>query len=298
MPVNSPPFEDVVPANSLVIPRGAYAWLKSQVTLNGTTVTPPDSGSFLVPGLVKVYDPDGVLITSTWATNALDPDDPEDVYDASHPTYRGSLASPPNIGLFHDGLGNLAFKIKVPTNAELTYLSSTRRHKVRWEGFLKNGGAILAIEETFVISEPGTITFGNMLVTPKMVRRGIVTRLTDEEIGDLCLEAGQWVRARLRDCRLTPADIEPVTDERILSGLVYWARLLVFTRDASAGFRVAKAQEGTKRVEFAGNSKGDRDDLERLAKEEMASFCREFGRGRDRISMGVVSRDLPGEGCC
>jgi hypothetical protein len=298
MPVNNPPFVDDIPTNGLVAPRGSYVWLKSQVTLGGSTTTPPDASSFLVPQLVQILDPDNNDVTAQWVTVVIDPADATDVYDGSHATYVGDEADPDNIGLFHDGLGNLALKVKVPTNAELTYQSSTRRHKVRWSGLTKNGGAIIAVEETFVVSEAGVVTFGSMLITPAMVTAGMVTVMTPEQIGGLVQEASMWVRGRLKDCKADLERAQTTFDERIQTGMILYSRALVFDRDASAGYKVGKAQEGTKRIERAGQSDDTPEGLRLRAKEELSGYCKEYGRrGRPRI--GVVRRDLPGStGCC
>lgn len=80
------PFTDTEGQNSVLIPRGAYAWLKIALK-QGSAVVAPDADAFERNDIFAIYDPDDNPITRGVAT--ADPDDPQDTYTSASATYVG-----------------------------------------------------------------------------------------------------------------------------------------------------------------------------------------------------------------
>jgi hypothetical protein len=282
--VVSNPFSDTTPANSAVFSRGQVDFLKTTLKRGNNVLVPPDADWHSQPQAVKVTSPDGADVTSSWLTLDLDPDDPTDNYNATHGAYTGTF------GLFHDGQGRLAAKIKVPSTAEVTVYSPDRKWTVTWK--VKKDGFFVEYSETFDVGEAGVLVFNADIITVSEVKRGIVTKLTDADVKELITEASDHVRGILREWDIDPdRDVRTLT-ETLRESVTLYARSLVFDMDASAGRKISMVQEGSKKVGLAGNSSRDAENLRTRSNEALTLFVKRHSRlKRPRLRVTRQARD-------
>lgn len=203
-------------------------------------------------------------VTSQWVTNAIDPagiDGVPDTYGAAHSTYVGGQASPANVGAFYNGTSRLAWKFKVPTNAE-NVIGTSRRYKFKWKVLMETTPSqiFLEDEETFQVGPIGTVSFGALTVTIAEVEAGITTSLTDAQIQLLITEATNYVYGRLEQAGLEPDQFTSLP-RLIRNAIVLMTRYLIFQLDASSYKKTSMLQEGDTRISFTGNSQKDADAL-------------------------------------
>lgn len=293
----TPPFSDSEPANTLILERGAYYFLKVAVKRGGALM-PLHADSWLLTDLAVIKDPDGADVTAAWVTNAIDPagvvsgaSTVSDTYDANHATYKGDLATPDNIGLFSDDLGHVALKILVPSDAEDTYLNSARSYSITWKGKLSDGaGGTVEIgpsTETFDVAPPGTFLFAGESITAAEVTKGISTSMDVDQIADIVSQvANDWftggVIARAAGTLTVPLTYIGPNGRR---AIILKARSEIFTFDHTAGVVIKKIREGPDQIEYG----AVRDTLiakwDKEAQDARNDYYREvLGRGKPFIS--------------
>lgn len=299
MVLNAPESSDSIAKNSLVIPAGGFAFLKIALTdgVNGPLTTLDTDWASLGSGLFAITDPDGAPVS--WTTNALDPSDPADDYDAIRSSYVGDQVAPEAVGLHATLSGGLpvrlALKILVPSGAEQTSSNSNRKYKVVWN-LKKNGNPVVA-EEFFNVGPSGIPTFSDTSITWAEVVVGINSSITDTDQQDAIVsEASEYVKAVLEDCGLCPDDALPDKNRAVRQAMLLYARHLVAFYDASAGKSLKSIKEGAEQLVFAGSdSKTSIHSLQERADAILDKFCKRSAPGR-RASFGLVSRRP--SGCC
>lgn len=283
MVVNKPPFTDNRAKNTLVIPKGSYAWLKVKLRV-GVTVSAPDADAFTFDDVVEVTDPDAVNLSAAWGTNVLDPDDPSDIYDENHSTYVGDLATPNQAGLFHDGGGSIALKVLVPNSAEETTDNNSRQYTVTWR--IKKNGVFVVGSETFNVGDAGVFVFSQELVTVAQVEAGIFTNLSDPEIQDIIIEASEWADGMLEACGI---DVDSFTElpKLVKTAIILYARSLILDYDASAGLRAEMKKEGSRTVKYATQTTRDIETFRTRAMEAIEHYCRNHSPKR-RVRLDIA----------
>lgn len=164
------------------------------------------------------------------------------------------------VGLFADGLGHVARKIKAPVDAEITLGNSNGREwTVRWA--IRRFGEIVGAandewEEAFHVRDVGTLIFSTEFVSAADVKVGITTSLADLDILDIIQEAEDAVGALLEECFIDPDSFTEVP-RAVRVATVLWARGIVRQRDATAFKHVSQFREGSIAYGFAGVSTRD-----------------------------------------
>jgi hypothetical protein len=199
----------------------------------------------------------------------------------------------PNIGLFHNGGGRMAQKIKAPDDAEVTTSSTTRLWKVTWR--VKKNDSFIENSENFNVAEAGVLVFNVDVVTVAEVERGIVTNLTDPEIEDIIVEATDQIEGLLDACGI---DVDGFTEipPLVRNGIIKWSRGLIFQRDSLAtGGQIIRVKEGPVEVGYSSTSvRTSISDYFDEARIDIATYCKRHGPlKRPRLR---VTRQLPGDG--
>lgn len=232
-----------------------------------------------------MFDPDGNDVTADFVTVAIDPDDGDDVWDDAHADYVGDDATPENVGLFHNGTGAIAQKIKVPDDAEITVNSTDRRFRVDWK--VKKANGFVTKIEYFNVDQAGVLVLDSSAVTVEEVKAGLSTSLSDPQITDLIAEATRAIRGRVEGKDVVWEDFTELPF-LLRDAIIQWARWLIFSRDASSGLKVEKLKEGTKRVEFAGISSKDIEGYRVNAKDSLMEYLRDYApRMQPRLSVAT-----------
>lgn len=150
-----------------------------------------------------------------------------------------------NVGLFADGLGHVALKVKVPTNAEKTTNSSTRHWKVEWK--VKKNGAYITKSETFDVGDAAVIVFSADVVTVSQVRALFTTPASDTQILGAIAEAAINVEGML--LQVLEAMPSP-TPNTVLNGVVYETRRLLIDWEISTGRTANSVSQGGMSLSF------------------------------------------------
>lgn len=250
----------------MVLPRGDVEFLSVQLQEgdDGPSVAPDsdwldhDGGADSTTVFV-IRDPDDGDITSNWVTTKLDPDDSDDDFDADHDDYVGDPdddGTDEHEGLFHDGNGNVAVKVEVPSDAEKTAGDQDRNYEIEW--FIKKNGNVIndGVVEAFNVTSSGALSFSDSFgatVDASDVHDLVHTQLTDPEVEELINKAIERVEGYLMDYNLDPDDFDS-TERTLVRAVQEWTVLLVFHYDSSAFRRASNISEGSVSIGFAGQS--------------------------------------------
>lgn len=258
----SSPFVDPVAAGQLIVQKGGFYFLKVKVERN-SVLTPAHANTWTRTDICVIRDPDGNVVTSSFATKTIEPGDVDDTYDENHATYKGDLATPENVGLFSDDLGHLALKILVPSNAEETYLNATRYYTVTWTVLVSDGaGGTIQVgptSEAFNVAPAGTLIFEDESVEAADVTRGISTVMDADQVGDLITEARDWFFGEVEGRGSTVEELG-YNGKR---AIIMMARASIFTFDDTAGLRPNFVREGPDQVRY-----GDREKITKSYEEK------------------------------
>lgn len=255
----SDPYVDNTPDGSLVAPRGDILFLKVAVRDGeGGPIVAPDSdwldwdGGADSTTVRTIKDPDDNPVTSNWETIELDPDDSDDDWDDDHADYVGDPDDDnthEHRGLFHNGSGRIAQKVKVPSDAEKTVDDSDRTWSITWE--VRKGDNVVTKTENFNVGAAGVLIFSADLIQVAEVTAGINTSLSDTEVEELIKEATDlWAEGRLlaADVDIGSWDVVPPL---VRSAVINYTRGLISQRDVNAGNRVARIREGDKTINYS-----------------------------------------------
>lgn len=269
----SDPYADDVPQGAMVLPRGSIEFLsvELQSSEDGPAVSPDNDwldwdGGADSTTVFTIRDPDGNDITSSWVTTKLDPDDDTDDFDDTHDDYVGDPdddGTDEHEGLFHDGSGNIAAKVEVPSDAEKTAGDQDRYYEIEW--FLRKNGNIIngGVVEAFNVTSSGALSFSDSFgatVEASDINGLVHTQLTDPEIEDLIDKGIERVEGYLQRYGLDPDDFDS-TYRTLIRAVEEWTVLLVFDYDASAYRKASNISEGSVSIGFAGNSNINRRDM-------------------------------------
>lgn len=286
MPLNNPYASDNVAKNAASYPRGNYLWLKVELrsSRNGPLIAPANDFASH-PSLITITDPASSDITGVWLTNAIDPDDPSDVYDANHPDYTGVT------GIFHDGGGNIAAKVYIPPSATLQANDSQTPYKVSWE-IKHTNGTFVTDNEVFGVDETGVLVFGG-LVSPSEITASVSTSLDNTQIEELIARSERWASGMLDACGIDSnafTELPPLIKEAIISKTQGY----IIDFDASAGGLVTMRKEGSKQIRYSASSEKLSKMFHAEAKELMDAYCTRHGPAK-RIRFNTF-RQRPNDG--
>ena len=247
------PYGDGTPENMMVLPRGTYRFLQTEVRVQGV-LTPPDANAFTFTDVRRIEDPDGNNVTASWVTNALDPTDPADVWDATHADYVGAQATPANTGLFAEKVsgnftGRVGQKVKVPDNAEVTHGNANRRYKIVW-GIRLLGQPIQDADgeyhEFFHVASAGVLVFGGGMVTTEEVT-ALYRAADTATIPPLITAASSIVESMLAQVDETAPDDPP---QSLLCAVKFLTVLLLMGFEESTGRFVNSVSQGGMSLAF------------------------------------------------
>lgn len=261
------PFVDSTPDGSMVVARGQVVFLQVALETASHVAVIPDADAFEQTNVRAIFNPDNVDVTAAWVTNARDPVDSSDEYDAAHPTYVGDEATPANVGLFHNGSGKIAQKVKAPSESEVTLGQSVRKWRIEW--LVKKGGSLIPKTEYFHVSEAGVLVGASSFVTVSEVRTIINTQMTDAQIQSVISHVSRKARGKAKLYGFDWDSMQTL-DDYLRTIIVEWCVTQVFLHDQSAYRKIEKLKEGGKRVEFSGTSSKD---LERMTAAVNADFA-------------------------
>jgi hypothetical protein len=235
------PYDDTIAQGQKVIPRGSVRWLKTRLKVSGSVVS-PDGDWDQKADIVSIRDPDGNPVTlNDWVTT--EPIEGfNDPFDSDHPDHVGA----PWIGLFHDGGGRFAQKIKPPQDAEITLNDPTRSYTVKWRIY-RSGDPITATE-SFNVAESAELSFDPTIITPANVRGRVETQLGDSDLSLLIGDATAWARGYCDDWQALFDPSHPTLREAI----ILYAVAQVGLYDISAHRRPVSITEGDVSLRFHG----------------------------------------------
>lgn len=150
----------------------------------------------------------------------------------------------PNIGLFHNGTGSVAQKIKVPDDATVTINDDTSSYEVDWKiryGTDASGDPLFAtLTETFNIRGVSLEAKDSRVTVPE-VRRGFETPEPDSRVEDLIVEAAGNINSLIK---MTDASVPNPPPGSLLNATIYEARRLLLVLEESTGRSVNSVSQG------------------------------------------------------